>query len=628
LGTTSEELKRLYSNLGGDDKDTAKTQSPVEVLKKIYEYLGGENPNAKNVQQTGDILNKFNEMDIKLCVDERFYPPIIDEVKGNPLEFSNASEAPLIKCVTQITGSQDLHGYDKPWVGGAGKNLLQVTVENIKAHNTIGTWSGNTYTYNGITMSILTDSGNNVVGITINTSGATAETQLIIADIAYNADTAYYITSGASQSVSGLGMGSNGFGVWDIDQQRSIDRTGQSGFGSYIYYKVNNGATINNVTIYPMIRLSTESDPTFAPYSNICPITAYTEGEIVDRGKNLVDISKLDSYDVTGGGVYRIGVPVSLKAGIYTLSRSGGSSILFITNVTDNYSYVEVNSYPYTFTLANDSDILVRIGGSSLSQWDTTDLQIEKGSTATDYEPYKGTTHTTTYPSAIYRGSEDVVNGEVETTVKCYTPTSWSRTNEHSFYSREFIAELASTGNVPCICDKLRTWDVDEPTTNYGICFVNASGAIRINTVNAYASVEDMVADMGEMHFACTLPTPTTSSVTPTNLPIKSLSGYNHISSTTGDLGVEYITNNWNIFHPTIETESTKRKIMKRNPTRNLVLRVPIEDVEPTEEAVVVEEDIPEPTKEEPIVKKSVEEEPIKEDTTVEEVLTDEQQSV
>ena len=45
-------------------------------------------------------------------------------VSGNPVTFTDGASAPLVKCVTQITGSQDLHGYDKPWVGGAGKNKL------------------------------------------------------------------------------------------------------------------------------------------------------------------------------------------------------------------------------------------------------------------------------------------------------------------------------------------------------------------------------------------------------------------------------------------------------------------------------------------------------------------------
>jgi hypothetical protein len=39
------------------------------------------------------------------------------------------------------------------------------------------------------------------------------------------------------------------------------------------------------------------------------------------------------------------------------------------------------------------------------------------------------------------------------------------------------------------------------------------------------------------------LTTPTTETITPTNLPIKSLFGYNHIESSTGDMTIEYLTN-------------------------------------------------------------------------------------
>lgn len=43
-------------------------------------------------------------------------------------------------------------------------------------------------------------------------------------------------------------------------------------------------------------------------------------------------------------------------------------------------------------------------------------IQIEPGSTATDYEPYTGTTHPLTLPSTVYGGELDAVTGEgVET---------------------------------------------------------------------------------------------------------------------------------------------------------------------------------------------------------------------
>jgi hypothetical protein len=54
------------------------------------------------------------------------------------------------------------------------------------------------------------------------------------------------------------------------------------------------------------------------------------------------------------------------------------------------------------------------------------------------------------------------------------------------------------------------------------------------------------------------LATPTTSSVTPTNLPIKSLFGYNHIESTTGDMEIEYITEEFQPIVEIIESNSGK----------------------------------------------------------------------
>ena len=52
------------------------------------------------------------------------YPPIIKRVTGNPISFSDGADAPMIECKATIEAQQDLHGYSKPWVGGAGKNKI------------------------------------------------------------------------------------------------------------------------------------------------------------------------------------------------------------------------------------------------------------------------------------------------------------------------------------------------------------------------------------------------------------------------------------------------------------------------------------------------------------------------
>ena len=151
-----------------------------------------------------------------------------------------------------------------------------------------------------------------------------------------------------------------------------------------------------------------------------------------------------------------------------------------------------------SFTIDNLGSVafFFRLHDSSetLSPSDMTDANImfEAGTTATDYEPYTSTTHTTTYPSAIYRGSEDCVKGEVTSV--------WG-----------MIASYAGeTLPGEWISDRDEYAPGTTPTTGAQV---------------AYA-----------------LATPTTTPVTPTNLPIKSLSGYNHIESSTGEMEVEYIT--------------------------------------------------------------------------------------
>ena len=47
------------------------------------------------------------------------------EASGNPASFVDGSASALVECETEIVPVQDLHGYSKPWAGGAGKNKAE-----------------------------------------------------------------------------------------------------------------------------------------------------------------------------------------------------------------------------------------------------------------------------------------------------------------------------------------------------------------------------------------------------------------------------------------------------------------------------------------------------------------------
>ena len=170
---------------------------------------------------------------------------------------------------------QDLHGYSKPWVGGAGKNLLPMTVAGIKSENSSGTWSGNVYTRNGVTYTINTDNNGNVVGITLN---GTASEQMSFT--LYNTATRScpfngYILSGCpltgSNSTYDLRVSDVDVrGSQDYGNSQTINLTETGRWQASIMIRKN--YTASNLVFKPMIRLATETDATFEPYSNICPI--------------------------------------------------------------------------------------------------------------------------------------------------------------------------------------------------------------------------------------------------------------------------------------------------------------------------------------------------------------------
>ncbi len=480
---------------------------------------------------------------------------------GNPIEFTDGSSAPLVKCVTAIQGNQDLHGQMHPWVGGAGKNKLPMTVSGIKSVNTSGTWSGNSYTLNGVTFTILVDNADNVIGIRANGTASGGNSSLKLGSYMVTSDASIMngCPSGGISSTYRMYIETTSSGTpnWVNDYGDGVTITGRDTGTFPVYALVVNGASVNNIVFYPMIRLSTESDPTFAPYSNICPITAYTEGEIGVRGKNLFDgvievgaINPATGEDMPQADRYRAKNYISVyPTHEYIFSKNGTAQPLnisfygidksFVSSTTTVNGKISVPANVWFIRFYYNSDINVQSG-----------LQLEKGSTATHYEPYKGTTHTTTYPSAIYRGSEDVVNGEVtsEMSVIDLGDLTWTYNPTYARFESSGIADMkkgdSRTMRLYSSCYE-SLWHEESFNIDWNSVIYNGTNDNVANVCvhdHRYTDATAFKTAVTGQMFAYELTTPTTETITPTNLPIKSLFGYNHIESSTGDMEIEYIT--------------------------------------------------------------------------------------
>lgn len=181
-----------------------------------------------------------------------------DNNRANAMEVTTDGDL-LIK-----NGGVSLYGLDGNKEVLGAKNLLPLNLENLKAINTSGSWSGNNYTLRGITFTNQTDSNNNVVGIKINgkkngdtvilnLANYTASSGDKLNGCNDNTSNSYYLYARGGSSI-----------CRNSDVTISNDDVGVA----RMYAIAVVGSTdISNAIVYPMIRLASDPNPTYRPYA-------------------------------------------------------------------------------------------------------------------------------------------------------------------------------------------------------------------------------------------------------------------------------------------------------------------------------------------------------------------------
>lgn len=400
-------LKYVYEKLDNKkvEKVDGKGLSTNDYTTDEKNKLAGISVNANKVEASetnGNIKIDSTETPVYDDTELQAKTSILTETaQGNPISFTTLSAQNSGATEVGIEPIQDLHGYDKPWVGGAGKNLLPMTVDGIKAANTSGTWSGNTYTLNDeITFAILTDDANNVVGININgtptatrsfyfetPNGLSLQVQDYIINgltVAGSNSTFRFILTNANHSQA------MGYCTGVAGQTISITTADNYGLQITCY----SGYTFSNMKIYPMIRLSTVSDATFEPYTNFCPIfsgvysknllpltvqaikDANTSGTwngneytydgmsytiLTDANNNVTGIQL--KRNSTGSTYAQFKINYLINAGNYIVNSNGlnGSSSLYIEFRDQDNERVNTYGEDATLNLLSQTDKFARI---------------------------------------------------------------------------------------------------------------------------------------------------------------------------------------------------------------------------------------------------------------------------
>jgi hypothetical protein len=184
-------------------------------------------------------------------------------------------------------------------------------------------------------------------------------------------------------------------------------------------------------------------------------------------------------------------------------------------------------------------------------QYSSTDAQLELGSTATDYEPYTGSTipvNWQTEAGTVYGGTLTVNedgSGSVEVTrvAETISEMNFSYQSQYPrFYTSKVknIAKLPPLSQVNLICEVLTcVSDSTSPKPSDSLSFAS-SGNLFINNTT-YASKDAMISAIGNKLISYELAEPITYQLTAQQ--ISSLLGQNNIWSDAGSVTVEYQSN-------------------------------------------------------------------------------------
>jgi hypothetical protein len=454
---------------------------------------------------------------------------VLKTVTGNPISVTDALAAKIKSLTVDMSPIQDLNGYDHPYPAGGGKNKIPFPYT-----------MGSEITVNGVTATVSSDGT-----VTLNgTATAQAEFPLIATymDLPAGTYTLSGLPSGGSTTTflyNAYAFDENGTKLFDYRIPFSRTVTANNPIKRmYIYIRVAEGYTANNLVVKPQFEEGSTATA-YAPYSNICPITGRESVTVTRTGKNLADVI-IDGYVpsinngqlVQASGARTDYIPV-LPSETYTLQVSNATWTLYLFYYDESKNFIRYTNGTGGFTATTPSNAkyaMVRIGGNYTIGTDT--FQLEKGSTATDYEPYKGQTVTIQLGQTVYGGTIDMTTGTVtvDRAMVDLGTLTWERNASLDlFYTNIANAKYVPFGKGnPCKCSALAsafdlTWYGWSNFPDHAISVGNNYSIGYHNTVgkdSAYTDAASFKAAMQGVQLCYELAEPLTVQLTPQTLAL------------------------------------------------------------------------------------------------------------
>ena len=488
---------------------------------------------------------EVTEAELKEVADSKA-PVIIDSASGAIASFTDgADNLPVEDCVVQIEPVQDLHGQNSPYPAGGGKNIANFPVDQTIPLTDVPYTVidfGEDKTIANCCLSFFATNA-----IFSNEGGAICDYLLNDGTHQYRIATAYGMTKDASNTGQ--------FSKTETNITfRKLNVFLGTNYSQWLAGKIS-------------IQFELSSTATsFAPYSNICPITGWTGANVVRTGKNLLNLSdnRQGSFDsTTVANNVSTDVYLAIKGGQYiwstALSVIGGRYIRFYDKDKTLLSNDSISLYGTgnkTFTAPQNATYFraMWFRNTGITPSDITADQIELGSTATTYEQYHGTTYPISFESAgtVYGGELDVTTGVLKVTHKSVDmgSISWSKSSSVSSvggtcftralsYIGDGMAQRVRYAKNTMLCSQYATCDANMWFINNmpDFAMMSNESAMYI-TDSRYSDATSFITAVTGIPLIYELATPVTYQLTPTE--IKTLLGQNNIFADTGDASVQY----------------------------------------------------------------------------------------
>lgn len=295
---------------------------------------------------------------------------------------------------------------------------------------------------------------------------------------------------------------------------------------------------------------------------HICPIGGHNRVSATKTGKNLFD----ESAEPTMQQVYtqtteteRRGFKFALPMGTYTIkaySREDSINAFLYGNVVNEdgsrnrFFYVVANSSLYTTTITlTDGQYIVIYDAQAERQTSGTkfayyDIQLELGSTATDYEPHQGQdTYTQELSETVYGATIDFVNGRlvIDSTIEVFDGNRSTYTSSASGSNWRAMWDVAGMKKVSGTFDDVNARLLADSCPIDSIAATNPSGATSM-AISGYpndqiitcvvpniSSKADFVAYMNAHPVTVFYPLATPRVIELTPQQIETFAGVNHI---------------------------------------------------------------------------------------------------